>query len=396
MKKKNLKAIALTLVTALAITAMPVGTVTAEAASKPAQVKNLKKTTVTSNSITVKFKKVKNIKGYQIRVYNTKNKLVKSKTTKKTTYKITGLKASTKYKIKVRAYTVSNKKNVYGKNSKTLTVKTSATTVGKVKNLKSTDETHDSITLSWSKVKNATGYQVKVCTFDVVNNKYDIIKTKNTSKNTLTITGLYPSSVYTVTICAYVKVNNNTTYGDTSKTQVYTTNADLAKLYGVTPPGESTKTGAALKKEYEAWRDAWIKEYIADASDDIGNTAGIQQMISNTFSSKETIDPNKCKTLYDAYKYGKANGTREAEMLADFCTKLNMTAEAITPEELNEKVGYTMVTSSFTGCCIVKNKNGNQYNKNIIFIFSDSWSDGSQTEANVPDPVPENSDHLYK
>lgn len=130
--KNKLKTIALTLIAALIITAMPVGTVTAEAASKPAQVKNLKKTAVTSNSITVKFKKVKNIKGYQIRVYNTKNKLVKSKTTKKTKYKITGLKASTKYKIKVRAYKVSNKKKVYGKLSSAITVKTKKKTTNKV------------------------------------------------------------------------------------------------------------------------------------------------------------------------------------------------------------------------------------------------------------------------
>lgn len=123
--KKLTKTLPIIMALALVITAMPVSTITAEAATKkPAAVTKVTKKKATTTSLKIKIKKAKRAKGYQIRVYKNKNnKLVKSVKTKKTTYTIKGLSANTTYKIKVRAYAKSGKKTVYGK-TKTITYKT--------------------------------------------------------------------------------------------------------------------------------------------------------------------------------------------------------------------------------------------------------------------------------
>ena len=123
---KRTKALLMTLIAALILTAaLPAPD--AEAASK-----KVGKATVSSakaagmNQINVKWKKVKNAKGYQLMVAKNK-KFSKGKKS----YKLTGtskaatkLSAGTKYYVRVRAYGKSGKKTVYGKWSKVRTVKT--------------------------------------------------------------------------------------------------------------------------------------------------------------------------------------------------------------------------------------------------------------------------------
>lgn len=105
----------------------------AHAATKPAKVKSVKVSQVKTTSAKVAWKKAssKSVKGYQVRVYKgtkvAKKYTVKKRTT--VTKKVTGLKANTKYTVKVRAYKGSKHK-VYGKWSaaKKFTTKKKATT----------------------------------------------------------------------------------------------------------------------------------------------------------------------------------------------------------------------------------------------------------------------------
>lgn len=79
-----------------------------------------------NKKIIVKWKKMKDVKGYQL-VYGTTrglNKKVKKKTTKKTSLTIRGLKTGKTYYFKIRCYSKDSKgKKVYGKYSKVKKIK---------------------------------------------------------------------------------------------------------------------------------------------------------------------------------------------------------------------------------------------------------------------------------
>mgnify|MGYP003310680313 CR=1 FL=1 len=93
--------------------------------------------------------------SYQVEMYNASTKKwVKKSTVKTTSAAVKKLQPGTVYKFRVRAYKKAGKE-LYSPYS-TLTVKTKVAKVGSVKAV----ATASSVTLSWGKVKNATGYQV--------------------------------------------------------------------------------------------------------------------------------------------------------------------------------------------------------------------------------------------
>lgn len=129
--KKALHAIGCAIVTfALLLSVLP--TNQTHAATKPAKVKSVKVSQIKATTVKITWKKSssKSVKGYQVHVYNGK-KVAKKYTIKKrtsVTKKVTGLKANTKYTVKVRAYKGSKHK-VYGKwsTAKKLSTKKKAT-----------------------------------------------------------------------------------------------------------------------------------------------------------------------------------------------------------------------------------------------------------------------------
>ncbi len=95
---------------------------------------NIPSTTITSvktkrEAFTIKWKKKKNIAGYQIQ-YSTNskfkkgNKTIKIKKAKTVSKKITGLKPSKKYYVRIRTYKIVNKKTYYSSWSKKKNVTT--------------------------------------------------------------------------------------------------------------------------------------------------------------------------------------------------------------------------------------------------------------------------------
>lgn len=87
---------------------------TAQADEAVSQVKSVKVSKVTKSSYKVTWKKApsKKVTGYQLKVYKS-GKAVKTYTVKgrtQTSKSVTGLKAGTKYSVKVRAYAASSKK----------------------------------------------------------------------------------------------------------------------------------------------------------------------------------------------------------------------------------------------------------------------------------------------
>ena len=125
----------------------------AEAAPKPAAVKNLKAAT-TLNSIKLTWSKNANADGYRVRIYKG-GKWVTLANPKGTSYTVKNLKEGTSYKFAV----YSLKGGIYSK-AANITAKTK-TRPAAVKNLKAVTSA-SAVKLTWSKNANADGYRVRI------------------------------------------------------------------------------------------------------------------------------------------------------------------------------------------------------------------------------------------
>ncbi len=180
--------------------------------TKPEKTTGLQVKTKSSTSVKLTWKKVSGAKGYEVyrknpatgnykKIITISNSTISSYTDKK-------LSAGTKYTYKVRAYINDNGEYYYGSYSD---AKSKTTGPGKVKKL-SFRAKSTSVTLKWSKVKGAGGYQVYR-----LNNrtkKYERIKT--VTGNTYTNTGRKKKTVYTYKVRAYRIDDGQTYYGDFS------------------------------------------------------------------------------------------------------------------------------------------------------------------------------------
>lgn len=169
-------------------------------AAKLGQVKNLKATSNTT-SISLQWDKVSGASGYRIYIYNSsKGKWIFEKSTSKNTAKISDLTSAKAYKFRVRAYS-GTKNKTYGDYSPAILT---ATIPAQLKNLKASDITSSSLTLTWSKVKRATGYKLYV--YDTKTSSWKKIGNAVTTK--CTISGLKSGTKYKFK--GYAFFNNGT------------------------------------------------------------------------------------------------------------------------------------------------------------------------------------------
>ncbi len=97
------------------------------AATEPDEVENLKVSSKTKTSVTLKWSKVPRASRYQVYLYDSaKGKYVRQVTVKKNTATVKELKAGKTYKFKVRAYFSGTAGKEYGDYSDVLSVKTKA------------------------------------------------------------------------------------------------------------------------------------------------------------------------------------------------------------------------------------------------------------------------------
>lgn len=235
MKKKSILTTALSIAMAfvLMFSPMSVGAVKADATSiksqvtaavktkKPAKVTSLSATS-TTDSVTLKWGKVKNATGY--RVYQKKGsewKAVKTVNAKTTSLTVKSLKASTEYSFKVRAYTKAGAINLWGDSSKVIKCKTKAVT--KV-SITSTSSTKNSVTLKWGKIAGATGYRV----YQKKDGKW--VKLADVTSCSYTVKKLKASTSYTFCVKAYKTANKKTTWYEASKAVTVKTTSDVDKI----------------------------------------------------------------------------------------------------------------------------------------------------------------------
>lgn len=93
-----------------------------QAVAKPANVRSLKQTGKTKNTVSISWAKTARATGYQLKIYNSKKKLVGTYTTGTTSYKFK--KLSGRYTVKVRAYVKSSNTTAYSTNYTSILVYT--------------------------------------------------------------------------------------------------------------------------------------------------------------------------------------------------------------------------------------------------------------------------------
>ena len=164
----------------------------------------------TTSTITLKWEKVTGADGYRVYKYNSKSKKYeKLKDVTKTTLKISDLKAGTKYKYKVRAYTKDDG-TIYGDYSKVFETATKC----KTPSITKLSTTKGKASYTWSNVSGESGYQVYYSTKkDSGYKKVDSYKANKTSG---TMSKLTSGKTYYFKVRAYTKTDSGTVYSSWS------------------------------------------------------------------------------------------------------------------------------------------------------------------------------------
>lgn len=177
-----------------------------------------KTSTATNSSITLTWTKQDATSGYEVYKYNSSTKkyeLYKTITSPNTnTCKVSGLTANTKYKFKVRAFSMDVDEKTDGAFGSVLT---QYTTVKKPTISTATAPSVKKIKATWKKVTGASGYQVMWSTTSDFSSNF---KTKSVTAKylTKTVTTAQSKKTYYVRVRAYRTINDKKLYSPWSKT----------------------------------------------------------------------------------------------------------------------------------------------------------------------------------
>ena len=197
--------------------------------TNPTNISGFKAKAKSYNSITLQWNKNASATGYELQKWDGKKWVTLTKIAKNstTTYTVKGLKASTTYKYRIRAYKTIGKATQYSAYSATLSVNTNPTNMSGYK-VKS--KTATSVTLLWNKNASATGYELQ---------KWDgkkwvsLTKITKNSTTTYTVKSLKASTTYKYRIRAYKTIGKATQYSAYSATLSVNTNPTNMSGYKV-------------------------------------------------------------------------------------------------------------------------------------------------------------------
>ncbi len=194
-------------------------------ASAIGNVKNLTVKSTSVSGVSLLWSSVSGAKGYRIYKYTgTEKKWKALKTTSALTYKDTSVKAGEVYYYRVKAYENVKGKAVFSQEYSN-TVKT-VVPPSKVSGLKAVSVNGSSVTLSWNKTENVTGY--RIYTYNSSTKKYTSVGT--TAKTSFTVKGLKSNTSYSFAVRGYKK-SDKTVYGAySSRLSVKTRLADVQKF----------------------------------------------------------------------------------------------------------------------------------------------------------------------
>lgn len=213
------------------------GVCVSAAGNAPGKVGTLKVYAVSETSITLKWSGVSDAEGYYI--YSISNGVAKKigGTTKKKC-EIKNLDPGKSYQFEVRAYRWVNKVVYKGEASNTVTASPQITTPAKPKNVTVERSGNQSLTISWSKVSGATGYEI----YRYKDGKYKkVVATTSTSR---TFTGLTGGEEYTLAVRSYRTVKTGKAYSSYSAKVTGTPielSEEAASIHGIRYNAKVTK-----------------------------------------------------------------------------------------------------------------------------------------------------------
>ncbi len=217
-------------------------------AEAPSAIKGVKLGGRAADALRINWTKNANADGYIVEMYqgNKWVRVAKITNNNTTTFRKAGLKASTVYKFRVKAYKMSGKTALYGNYSATVAARTNPSVI---KGAKLTGRAADALRINWTKNASADGYIVEM----YQGNKW-VRVAKITSNNTTTFkkSGLKASSVYKFRVMAYKMSGSTALYGNYSATVTTMTNPSVIK--------GAKLTGRAA----DALRINWTKNTTAD------------------------------------------------------------------------------------------------------------------------------------
>ena len=208
----------------------------------PNQITSLTSSNKTYSSIKLSWDKMDNIDGYKIYKYNASSKSYKYLTTinnnDTTTYTDNSLLPSSKYSYKIRAYKVVNSKTYNGVYSNIINVTTSPYYAPKIMGLKLKIRNTNSLTISWKKANDVTGY--RIYRYDVKSKSYKLIKNiSNNSTISYTDSKLESATNYIYKIKSYKVINGKNYYSDYSSSLKSTTKPLTPSIKLNTPSSRS-------------------------------------------------------------------------------------------------------------------------------------------------------------
>ena len=178
-----------------------------------------------ADALRVNWTKNANASGYIVEMYqgNKWVRVAKITSNATTTYRASGLKASTVYKFRVRAYKMSGKTAVYSAYSTELAARTNPSVMTGVK---LSGRAADALRINWSKNASADGYIVEM----YQGNKWvRVAKITSNSTTTFRKAGLKASTVYKFRVRAYKMSGKTALYGNYSATVTARTNPSIVK-----------------------------------------------------------------------------------------------------------------------------------------------------------------------
>ena len=196
-----------------------------------------------ADALRVNWTKNANASGYIVEMYqgNKWVRVAKITSNATTTYRASGLKASSVYKFRVRAYKMEGKAVAYGAYSTELAARTNPSVMT---GAKLSGRAADALRINWIKNASADGYIVEM----YQGNKWvRVAKITNNSTTTFRKAGLKASTVYKFRVRAYNMSGKTALYGNYSATVTARTNPSIVK---------GVKIGGKAK---DALRVNWIK-----------------------------------------------------------------------------------------------------------------------------------------
>ena len=176
-----------------------------------------------ADALRINWSKNASADGYIVEMYqgNKWVRVAKITSNNTTTFKKSGLKASTVYKFRVRAYKMSGSTALYGNYSATVAARTNPSVMT---GAKLGGRAADALRINWSKNASADGYIVEM----YQGNKWvRVAKITNSNTTTFRKAGLKASSVYKFRVRAYKMSGKTALYGNYSATVTARTNPSV-------------------------------------------------------------------------------------------------------------------------------------------------------------------------